>query len=111
MGRYRSPSSLLPAQNASEMRRHHAALKQTARLHNLMANIVDGRGCVVHTADQRIFVGDLAHSRKNFANLNSWYIGLDRLVRTSNLRGRFRLHVPGIQLAGSTHQEELNDIQ
>jgi len=93
------------------MRRNDASLEQPPRLHDLMPDIVNSRGSVIQTANQSIFVGDLSHARKDLANLDSRNIGPDSLVGPPDLHRRLGFHVPGVELARSSDQEELNDIE
>ena len=94
------------AQHAADVRVLESALKEAARLHHLVAGVVDGGGRVIDGAYQRVLVGVFGHARKHFANLDAAHVRRDGLIGTSDLRRRIRLHVPGVELAGSADQEQ-----
>ena len=71
-----------------------------------MTGVVDGCGGVIHGAHQRELVSVLGHAREDFANLDAGDVGRDGLVGSADFRGRVRLHVPGVKLAGSPDQEQ-----
>src|SRR5262249_57694266 len=57
MRRYLAAPALQVTEHAADMRMLDAAGEQPARLHHLMAGVMDGGGRVVDTAEQRILVG------------------------------------------------------
>ena len=96
--------------HATDMRILDAALKEPAGLHHLMPGIVDGCGGVIDGTEHGELVGIPRHARENFRNLHARHVGRERLVGAADFRRRFRLHVPGIQLAGRAQQEDENTV-
>ena len=102
--------ALFKSQHAADVRRLEAALEQPAGLHHLAARVVHGRGRVIDGAQQRKLVRVLRHAREDLGDLDARNVGLDGLVRPANLGRRVRLHVPGVELARTAHQHQLNAI-
>src|SRR3984957_6148499 len=50
------------------------------------------------------------HAGKDLRNLNAGNVGFDRLERPADGSRRVRLHIPGIQLAGPTHQHQMDTV-
>src|ERR1700733_4531364 len=50
------------------------------------------------------------HARKDLRNFNSGNVGFYRLERPADGGRRVRLHIPGIQLAGPTHQHQMDTV-
>src|SRR6185503_1662724 len=107
----RAPATFLVAHDASEVRRDNAALKQPSGLHDLVPDVVYCGRRMVKAANEGILVGMLCHAWKDFTDLNSRDVGLDRLVRAANFERCVGLHVPSVQLAGTTNQKQLNNVE
>src|SRR5689334_5757039 len=71
-----------------------------------MSGFVEGRGVVMDTADDGVFVGELRHARKDFRDADAGNIGTDGLEGAANGGGRVRLHVPGVELGGSANERQ-----
>ncbi len=88
------------------MRVFHASLEEAAGLHHLVAGIVDRGGRMIHTANDRVFVGVLGHAGKVLGNFDAGNVGLDGLIGAANLDRGIGLHVPGVELRRPADQEE-----
>ena len=66
MGRHLAALALEIAEHAADVRMLDAAGEQPARLHHLMAGVVDGGRRVIDAADQRELVGVLGHLAERF---------------------------------------------
>ena len=62
-------------------------------------------------AEQREPVRACGEERQQLADFDAGDVGLDRLVRAADLGRSVRLHIPGIELAGASHQKQLNDVK
>ena len=65
MGRQLAAAALEVAEGTAEMRMLDAAGEEPARLHQLMARIVNGRRRVIDGADERKLVRDLGRLREH----------------------------------------------
>jgi hypothetical protein len=110
MRRHVALRTLEVSQDRADVRVFEAGLEELARLHHLVARIVDGHARVVDGPQQRELVGVLRHAREDFADLDTGHVGRDRFVRTADLGRRVRFGVPGIDLARRPHQEQHDDV-
>ena len=95
-------------QRAARVRRDDAAGEEPARLHHLVAGVVDRRRSVINGADERELIGDLRVAWENLGELKVT-LGGNRLERPANLAGRVGLHVEEVELAGRAEVEDHDD--
>ena len=98
------------AEHAADVRMLDAAREEPARLHHLMAGVVDGRGGVIDRADQRELVGVPGHLREDLGDRMPGTLVADRLERPAHLGGGVRLRVPGIDLARPADEKQHDAI-
>ena len=95
-------------QCAAGVRRDDAAGEEPARLHHLVAGVVNRCRRVVTGADERELVGDLRVAGEDFGDVEI-ALGGDGLERPANLAGRVGLHVEEVELAGRAKVEDHDD--
>ncbi len=93
-------------QNRAHVRVLDAAAEEPARLHHLVAGVVDGCRGMVNRPHQRHLVHHAGEPREGFADLDAGDAGGDRPERAADLRGSVRLGVPRVELRGPSDQEE-----
>ena len=98
------------SQDRPDVRMLHPAEGKTAGLEQLMPHGVQGSRAVIATPQQGVLVGVSRHARKDLADLDPWYVGLDRIVGPADLDGGLRLHVEGVELGGPAHQHQHDHI-
>ncbi len=106
VGGHVGPPAAQILDHAAGVGRDDAAAEQPASLHHLMAGVVDGRGGVKATADERKLVGQFGVQRQDFGNLDPRGRGVDRFERPANLGRGLGLHVEQVELARRAEVED-----
>src|SRR5580704_5472553 len=65
---------------------------------------------MVGRTQQREFIRMGRHAGEDLRDLNSGNVGFDGLEGPADGSRRVRLHIPGIQLAGATHQHQMDTV-
>ena len=84
--------------------------KKSSGLHHLVPRIMNGSSGMVNTSDERELICDLRMSWQYLRQGHLRRSRLDRLKRTTNLRGRIRFRVKRVNLTRSTQIEDQDDI-
>jgi hypothetical protein len=110
IGRGVALRALVPGHDAPVRRVFDARAEQAARLHHLVAGVVNGRGLVVGRPHERDLVHHRGQAGEDFRHEYARHIRFDRPERAANLGRGVGLHVPAVDLRRCPDEEQHNAV-